>query len=50
VKAGAPAIDLIDIEYPPWHKDTDTMDKVSAKSLEIVGSVIVESIRRIEQQ
>ena len=31
VRAGVPAIDLIDIDYPPWHTDTDTMDKLSAQ-------------------
>ena len=47
VRMGVPAIDVIDIDYPPWHTDEDTMDKVSPRSLEIVGEVIVESIRRL---
>lgn len=37
--AGIPTIDLIDFEYPPWHTAEDTMDKISAESLRIVGSV-----------
>ena len=37
--AGIPTIDLIDFEYPPWHTPEDTMDKLSAESLRIVGSV-----------
>ena len=49
VKLGVPAIDIIDIDYPPWHKDTDTMDKLSAKSFDIVGTVIVEVIHRLER-
>ena len=49
VKLGVPAIDIIDIDYPPWHKDTDTMDKLSAKSFDVVGTVIVESIHRLER-
>jgi len=49
VKLGVPAIDVIDIDYPPWHKDTDTMDKLSAKSFEVVGTVIVEAIHRLER-
>jgi Zn-dependent M28 family amino/carboxypeptidase len=49
VKLGAPAIDIIDIDYPPWHKDTDTMDKLSARSFDIVGTVIVEVIHRLER-
>ncbi|MFL6531016.1 MAG: M28 family peptidase [Chthoniobacterales bacterium] len=38
-QAGIPTIDLIDFEYPPWHTPEDTMDKLSAESLKIVGSV-----------
>lgn len=38
-KAGIPTIDLIDFDYPPWHTAEDTMDKLSADSLRIVGSV-----------
>jgi Zn-dependent M28 family amino/carboxypeptidase len=36
---GIPVIDLIDFNYPPWHTAEDTMDKLSARSLQIVGSV-----------
>ncbi len=36
---GIPMIDLIDFDYPPWHTPADTMDKLSAESLEIVGKV-----------
>lgn len=36
---GIPMIDLIDFDYPPWHTPGDTMDKLSAESLRIVGSV-----------
>jgi len=50
VRAGVPAIDLIDIDYPPWHNDTDTMDKLSAQSMEIVGTVVYETIQRLERQ
>lgn len=49
VKLGVAAIDIIDIDYPPWHKDTDTMDKLSAQSFDIVGTVIVEVIHRLER-
>ncbi|MGB8340880.1 MAG: M28 family peptidase [Chthoniobacterales bacterium] len=37
--AGIPTIDLIDFDYPPWHTAGDTMDKLSAESLRIVGAV-----------
>jgi glutaminyl-peptide cyclotransferase len=49
VKAGVPAIDIIDFDYPPWHTDDDTLDKLSAQSLEIVGKVVVEVIHRLEK-
>jgi len=50
VRAGVAAIDLIDIDYPPWHNDSDTMDKLSAQSMEIVGTVVYEVIQRLEHQ
>jgi Zn-dependent M28 family amino/carboxypeptidase len=50
VKLGVPAIDLIDFDYEHWHKDSDTMDKISAQSLETVGLVVEEVIRRLERQ
>jgi glutaminyl-peptide cyclotransferase len=36
---GIPVVDIIDFDYPPWHTAEDTIDKLSAQSLEIVGSV-----------
>ena len=36
---GIPTIDLIDFDYPAWHTPGDTMDKLSAESLRIVGAV-----------
>jgi glutaminyl-peptide cyclotransferase len=50
IKQGAPAIDIIDFDYPPWHTDTDTMDKLSARSLEIVGTVTLEVVHKLERQ
>jgi glutaminyl-peptide cyclotransferase len=38
-QVGIPTIDIIDFDYPPWHTAEDTMDKLSAQSLQIVGSV-----------
>ena len=40
LEAGIPASDIIDFDYPYWHTSADTPDKVSAKSLQIVGDVI----------
>ena len=36
---GIPTIDIIDFNYPSWHTAGDTMDKISAQSLQVVGSV-----------
>jgi hypothetical protein len=49
LRAGVPAVDLIDFDYPPWHKETDTLDKVSARSLKIVGDVVYFSLPAIDQ-
>jgi glutaminyl-peptide cyclotransferase len=47
VKRGVPSADLIDFDYGYndvfWHTTQDTVDKLSPKSLEIVGSTILET-------
>jgi Peptidase family M28 len=50
VKAGIPAVDLIDFDYPPWHTAADTLDKVSARSLKIVGDVVYFSLPEIDRR
>jgi len=45
-KAGIRAVDVVDFDYPAWHTQYDTIDKVSAASLQVVGDVAVELIRR----
>ncbi|NIS81496.1 MAG: M28 family peptidase [Anaerolineales bacterium] len=40
ILAGIPAIDIIDFDYPYWHTTKDTLDKVSADSLEAVGRTL----------
>lgn len=56
---GVPAVDIIDSDYGPhtmatpdgWHHTAqDTMDKISARSLTIVGDVLLESIHLINQR
>ena len=37
---GIPAVDVIDFDYPYWHTPEDTLDKVSAASLETVGRTL----------
>jgi Zn-dependent M28 family amino/carboxypeptidase len=50
LKASVPAVDLIDFDYPYWHTADDTLDKVSAHSLKIVGDVIYASLPQIDQR
>ncbi len=45
--AGIPTIDLIDFNYPPWHTPEDTLDKLSAESLQIVGAVTLYYLSEI---
>jgi Zn-dependent M28 family amino/carboxypeptidase len=45
--AGLRVINVIDIDYPPHHTPRDTFDKVSRESMEIVGNVALELIRRV---
>jgi Zn-dependent M28 family amino/carboxypeptidase len=48
LKLGVPASLLIDFDYPPWHTAEDTLDKVSAQSLGIVGEVVLEALPSVE--
>ena len=45
---GIPVIDLIDFDFPPWHTAGDTLDKISAESLEIVGRVALYDLVQFE--
>jgi Zn-dependent M28 family amino/carboxypeptidase len=47
--AGVPSVDIIDLDYDAWHTQRDTIDAVSARSLQIVGNVLLASLPRIEQ-
>ena len=42
---GIRAIDIIDFSYPYHHTTEDTLDKVSAQSLAIVGTVVMALVR-----
>jgi len=45
---GIPVIDLIDFDFPPWHTAEDTLDKISAESMEIVGRVALYDLVQFE--
>jgi Zn-dependent M28 family amino/carboxypeptidase len=40
LQAGIPAVDIIDFDYPYWHTSADTLDKISARSLQTVGETL----------
>ena len=42
---GIRAVDVVDFEYPYWHTGEDTIDKISAGSLGVVGDVAMALIR-----
>lgn len=46
--AGVPATDIIDLDYPAWHTAADTLDQTSARSLQIVGDVVLASLAPLE--
>jgi Zn-dependent M28 family amino/carboxypeptidase len=48
LQAGVPAVDVIDIDYPPWHTADDTLAQISSKSLAIVGEVILDALPALE--
>lgn len=49
--AGVVCMDIIQLEnYPFWHTEDDTLDKISAQSLKVVGDVVLASLPRIEQK
>jgi glutaminyl-peptide cyclotransferase len=50
LEAGVQAVDIIDLEYPAWHTKDDTLDKVSADSLQVVGDVLLAALPAIESR
>ncbi len=38
---GIPAVDIIDFDYPYWHTRADTLDKIAAQSLQVVGETLL---------
>jgi Zn-dependent M28 family amino/carboxypeptidase len=52
LQAGVPSVDLIDLnryaELGRWHTPEDTLDAVSARSLQVVGDVVLAALPQIE--
>ncbi len=49
-RAGVPVIDIIDLDYAHWHQESDTLDKISKNSLQVVGDVVLATLPDLEKQ
>jgi glutaminyl-peptide cyclotransferase len=53
-KRNVPSVDVIDLDtandVPYWHTTEDTLDKISAKTLAIVGHVFLESVKQLQSK
>jgi len=49
-----PSVDIMDLDtqndVPYWHTPQDTLDKISPKTLAIVGYVVLESVKQLQQK
>jgi Zn-dependent M28 family amino/carboxypeptidase len=55
IESGIPSVNIIDFEYGGsyspgmyWHTAEDTLDKVSSKTLKIVGDVLIKLIKELD--
>jgi glutaminyl-peptide cyclotransferase len=51
---GIPSVDIIDFDYGPrnsyWHTPQDTLDKISAQSLENVGKLVLAMLPELQKK
>lgn len=47
-RAGIPTIDIIDFDYPHWHRLSDTPDKCSAESMANVAKVTMAWLQKVK--
>jgi glutaminyl-peptide cyclotransferase len=51
LRAGIDSLDMIQLAgYPYWHRADDTLDKVSAQSMKVVGDVVLASLPKIAER
>ena len=50
LRAGVPAVDIIDLDNPTWHTAQDDLAHVSQKSLQVVGDVVLAALPDIQQR
>jgi len=50
--AGVQVLDVIDLDYGPgnsyWHTAQDTLDKLSVRSLQVVGDIVFELVKELD--
>jgi glutaminyl-peptide cyclotransferase len=47
IRQGVPSIDLIDFDFPCWHKRCDDLSKIAVRSLDASGETVYELLRRL---
>lgn len=47
IKQGVPSIDLIDFDFPCWHRRCDDLSRISERSLDASGETVYELLRRL---
>jgi hypothetical protein len=47
IRAGIPTVDIIDFDYPHWHRLSDTPDKVSPEQMREVSDVLTVWLQKI---
>jgi glutaminyl-peptide cyclotransferase len=47
LRVGVPAIDLIDFDFPCWHRTCDDMSAVSPRSVDAAGETVLELLRSL---
>jgi glutaminyl-peptide cyclotransferase len=47
IEQGVPSIDLIDFDFPCWHRRCDDLSRISERSLDASGETVHELLRRL---
>lgn len=47
IKQGVPSIDLIDFDFPCWHRRCDDLSRISERSLDASGETVLQLLRTL---
>jgi len=54
LRVGIPAVNLIDYEFgrnnEHWHTPQDTLDKISPKSLQVTGEIVLKTLKKLSEK